>query len=221
MGDVDSRALYAAYHGNYKIPSLPISWRNADHVLYLSHSLSTVTMLLHSLIAVLLKLLLLLLTRSPASAGTTTVVGNSCGTDQNPYCAGNSVLEQLCCPYPNVCYWQNRNGDPGCCPAGQWCDGSYPYYSPTHNPTTIWVTTPTSTCTTTTPNVITTTTWNSCQQCVTVTSGVVPVTTVTQGQPQTTANGVIIVNSTAISVAVSVWTPLIGVLLAVMCNVAG
>merc|ERR1712000_480717 len=105
-----------------------------DHVLYLSHSLSTVTMLLHSLIAVLLKLLLLLLTRSPASAGTTTVVGNSCGTDQNPYCAGNSVLEQLCCPYPNVCYWQNRNGDPGCCPAGQWCDGSYPTHLRTIQP---------------------------------------------------------------------------------------
>ncbi len=78
---------------------------------------------------------------------------NGCGTDQNPYCAGNSVLEQLCCPYPNVCYWQNRDGEPGCCPAGQVCDGSSPYYPPTTpvptttvHPSTITITpTPTPT----------------------------------------------------------------------------
>lgn len=50
-----------------------------------------------------------------------TLVEAQCNTDQNPYCAGNDQFEQLCCPYPNVCYWQNRNGDPGCCPAGQAC----------------------------------------------------------------------------------------------------
>ena len=50
-----------------------------------------------------------------------TFVEAQCNTDQNPYCAGNDQFEQLCCPYPNVCYWQNRNGDPGCCPAGQAC----------------------------------------------------------------------------------------------------
>ncbi|EXJ55105.1 hypothetical protein A1O7_08030 [Cladophialophora yegresii CBS 114405] len=59
---------------------------------------------------------------------------NSCGTDQNPYCAGNSIFEQLCCPYPNVCYWQNRDGTPGCCPAGQVCDGSSPYSPSTPKP---------------------------------------------------------------------------------------
>ncbi|KIY01957.1 uncharacterized protein Z520_02095 [Fonsecaea multimorphosa CBS 102226] len=63
------------------------------------------------------------------------VAQNSCGTDQNPYCAGDSTFEQLCCPYPDVCYWQNRNGDPGCCPAGQVCDGSSPYYTSTLQPT--------------------------------------------------------------------------------------
>ena len=26
----------------------------------------------------------------------------SCNTDQNPYCAGNSEFEALCCPYPSV-----------------------------------------------------------------------------------------------------------------------
>ena len=49
------------------------------------------------------------------------LVHAQCNTDQNPYCRGNDQLEQLCCPYPNVCYWQNRNGDPGCCAAGQVC----------------------------------------------------------------------------------------------------
>ena len=65
------------------------------------------------------------------------VCQNSCGTDQNPYCKGNSVFEQICCPYPNVCYWQNRDGTPGCCPAGQVCDGSSPYSpsTPTLGPT--------------------------------------------------------------------------------------
>ncbi|KIW99764.1 uncharacterized protein Z518_10692 [Rhinocladiella mackenziei CBS 650.93] len=80
----------------------------------------------------------------------TSVSQNSCGTDQNPYCAGNDVFEQLCCPYPNVCYWQNRDGAPGCCPAGQVCDGDTPYYTPvsTLQPTTITASptpTPTST----------------------------------------------------------------------------
>ncbi|OAP65046.1 hypothetical protein AYL99_01018 [Fonsecaea erecta] len=63
------------------------------------------------------------------------LAANSCGTDQNPYCAGDSTFEQICCPYPNVCYWQNRNGQPGCCPAGQVCDGSSPYYPSTPQPT--------------------------------------------------------------------------------------
>ncbi|KPI38514.1 uncharacterized protein AB675_4174 [Cyphellophora attinorum] len=44
-----------------------------------------------------------------------------CNTDQNPYCAGNNQFEQLCCPYPNVCYWADRQGTPACCPAGTVC----------------------------------------------------------------------------------------------------
>lgn len=44
-----------------------------------------------------------------------------CNTNQNPYCQGNGQFEQICCTYPNVCYWSNRNGDPACCPAGTDC----------------------------------------------------------------------------------------------------
>ena len=62
------------------------------------------------------------------------LVEAQCNTDQNPYCAGNAQFEQLCCPYPNVCYWQNRNGDPGCCPAGQACNGGGGGYVPQPNP---------------------------------------------------------------------------------------
>lgn len=44
-----------------------------------------------------------------------------CNTNQNPYCAGQPQFERLCCQYPAVCYWSNRNGDPACCAAGQDC----------------------------------------------------------------------------------------------------
>jgi hypothetical protein len=53
----------------------------------------------------------------------------SCNTDQNPYCRGNDELEQLCCPYPNVCYWQ-RGRIPSCCAAGQVCLGEGGYITP-------------------------------------------------------------------------------------------
>src|SRR5256885_16820768 len=49
--------------------------------------------------------------------------GQSCNTDQNPYCAGNSQFEQLCCPYPAVCYWADRYGAAGCCQPGSICTG--------------------------------------------------------------------------------------------------
>jgi hypothetical protein len=49
------------------------------------------------------------------------LVHAQCNTDQNPYCRGNAQLEALCCPYPNVCYWSNRNGDPACCAYGEVC----------------------------------------------------------------------------------------------------
>lgn len=47
-----------------------------------------------------------------------------CNTNQNPYCAGNNQFEQLCCTYPNICYWSNRNGVPACCQAGSDCRGN-------------------------------------------------------------------------------------------------
>jgi hypothetical protein len=48
----------------------------------------------------------------------------SCNTNQNPYCAGNSVFELLCCPYPAVCYYANRYGAVACCQAGSICQGT-------------------------------------------------------------------------------------------------
>ncbi|RMZ85636.1 hypothetical protein DV737_g581, partial [Chaetothyriales sp. CBS 132003] len=51
----------------------------------------------------------------------TLVSSEGCNTDQNPYCKGNKQFEQLCCPYPDVCYWADRAGTPACCPAGQSC----------------------------------------------------------------------------------------------------
>lgn len=51
-------------------------------------------------------------------AGFTTA---QCNTNQNPHCAGEPQFEKLCCQYPAVCYWSNRNGVPACCAAGQDC----------------------------------------------------------------------------------------------------
>lgn len=48
----------------------------------------------------------------------------ACNTNSNPYCRGVAQFEALCCPYPNVCYWSNRNGQPACCPAGQNCQAN-------------------------------------------------------------------------------------------------
>lgn len=51
------------------------------------------------------------------------VVNAQCNTDQNPYCAGNSQFEQICCTYPDICYWSNRDGTPACCQSGSDCRG--------------------------------------------------------------------------------------------------
>jgi len=51
------------------------------------------------------------------------VDGQNCNTNLNPYCA-NEVFQQLCCPYPNRCFYANRYGAVGCCPYGQDCQGS-------------------------------------------------------------------------------------------------
>lgn len=74
----------------------------------------------HQLLTTLCAFALLL---APASA--------QCNTDQNPYCRGNNEFEQLCCPYPSVCYWADRQGTPACCAAGQVClDGGGGYVTP-------------------------------------------------------------------------------------------
>lgn len=130
-----------------------------------------------------------------------------CGTDQNPYCAGNDLFEQICCSYPNVCYWANRDGQPACCPYGQVCDGIAPYSTRTTiiapttitsiHPTTITTVPPVSTITsyvsgggvvvvtaTNPPKTITSTINGWCQggACSTVTSEVVGVySTITSG----------------------------------------
>lgn len=166
------------------------------------------------------------------------VAQSSCGTDQNPYCAGNDILEQLCCPYPNVCYWQDRDGQPGCCPAGQVCGGVSPYYpttpqptpTPTVNPTTITLTrTPTTVTTnpgggggviiitTTSPKGITTTDNGHCGgACSTVTSYVggaySTVTSGVVGIYSTVTSGVVGVYSTVTSEAGEVFATVSGVL---------
>jgi hypothetical protein len=185
-------------------------------------------MLVSSVCAVVLTLL-----APRVLCSSTVTVANNCGTNQNPYCKGNSVLEQLCCPYPNVCYWENRNGDAACCPAGQVCDGSYPYYTPTTyistTPyTTTTTTTPTTWTTTQTGPITITTTENGCQECVTVTSAAGGVyttvtsaagqayTTVTSaaGQAYSTINGVIVVNPAPRSSVVTLLSDIMAALFA-------
>ena len=49
------------------------------------------------------------------------VLSQACvATSQNPYC-DPSFANIICCPAPNVCYWVNRQGTPGCCAQGQVC----------------------------------------------------------------------------------------------------
>lgn len=81
-------------------------------------------------------------------------VQGQCNTDQNPYCRGNDDFEAICCTYPNVCYWADREGTPACCPAGSVCinrDGFQvtpqaqyttvePAPAPAPEPTTIYTT---------------------------------------------------------------------------------
>jgi hypothetical protein len=67
------------------------------------------------------------------------VTGQQCDTGSNPYCRGNSeFVDNLCCNYPNVCYWADRQGTPACCPAGQWClDGQGQQVTPQAQYTTV------------------------------------------------------------------------------------
>jgi hypothetical protein len=49
------------------------------------------------------------------------VLSQACAaTSQNPRC-DPSFSNLICCPYPNVCYWADRQKTPGCCPQGQVC----------------------------------------------------------------------------------------------------
>ena len=205
-----------------KTPAFPISQLFTHILLWLSQRLSVASMVFFSVVVVVLTLLAAWI--APVEAG------NSCGTDQNPSCKGNSVLEAICCPYPNVCYWQN-NGSPGCCAYGQSCDGSSPNTTPTT--TTTCTTTPTTTwgycngCATTTNycnECATTTTY--CNECATttVTSQVVPVyTTVTQNAAQayTTVNGVIYVNAAPKSEFSTILTAMMAAMSALVCNIFG
>lgn len=45
----------------------------------------------------------------------------SCNTQNNPTCGKDKRFDALCCPYPNICYWANRQQQAACCPAGQTC----------------------------------------------------------------------------------------------------
>lgn len=46
---------------------------------------------------------------------------SNCNTQDNPTCGKDKRFDALCCPYPNICYWANRQQEAACCPAGQTC----------------------------------------------------------------------------------------------------
>lgn len=51
----------------------------------------------------------------------TSVLSQACAaTSENPYC-DPSFANLICCPAPDVCYWADRQGTPGCCAQGQVC----------------------------------------------------------------------------------------------------
>jgi hypothetical protein len=51
----------------------------------------------------------------------TSVLSQACAeTGQNPHC-DPSFANLICCPYPNVCYWADRQKTPGCCAQGSVC----------------------------------------------------------------------------------------------------
>lgn len=61
----------------------------------------------------------------------TSVLSQACvETSQNPHC-DPSFANLICCPYPNVCYWADRQGTPACCAYGQVCGvGNGVYITP-------------------------------------------------------------------------------------------
>ncbi|KAK5060215.1 hypothetical protein LTR84_010100 [Exophiala bonariae] len=136
-----------------------------------------------------------------------------CGTDQNPYCAGDALFEQLCCSYPNVCYWANRDGQPACCPYGQVCDGLAPYSTRTTFITPITITSTRPTTITTAPPRSTITSYVSGGGVVVVTVTNPPPTVTSfisgwcqNGPCQTVTSGVVGVYSTITSGVVGVYS---------------
>jgi hypothetical protein len=126
-----------------------------------------------------------------------------CNTDQNPYCAGNSKFEQLCCSYPAVCYYSDRYGGVACCQPGQKCYGNGVTITPTLIPVstlatmqtiqTAQPTQPTQTIQTIQTTQAVQTTQNGGYSTITVTGGI-PATTVATAIGYTTTAGVIIAN---------------------------
>jgi hypothetical protein len=111
-----------------------------------------------------------------------------CNTNQNPHCAGNSKFEQLCCPYPAVCYYANRYGGVACCQPGQQCYGD----GITIAPTLILASTPAPAQTVQSTQMIQPT-QNGGYSTITVTGGI-PAATVGTAIGYTTTAGVIVAN---------------------------
>ena len=121
------------------------------------------------------------------------VLGQTCNTDQNPYCAGNSKFEELCCPYPAVCYWADRYGAIGCCQPGQICTADGATIAPTLYGTYTTYATPTASTLIQLSTQGLGTTGNIGYSTITVTGGVAEPTAATAVR-YTTTGGVIIVN---------------------------
>ncbi|KAL9106535.1 MAG: hypothetical protein Q9227_008450 [Pyrenula ochraceoflavens] len=54
-------------------------------------------------------------------SATSPALSQQCNTADNPTCGHEKAFDALCCPYPNICYWANRQKQAACCPAGQTC----------------------------------------------------------------------------------------------------
>ena len=114
-----------------------------------------------------------------------------CNTNQNPHCAGNSKFEQLCCPYPAVCYYSNRYGGVGCCQPGQKCYGNGITITPTLIPVSTLA--PAQTMQSTQMIQTIQPTQNGGYSTITVTGGI-PAATVATAIGYTTTAGVIMAN---------------------------
>ena len=131
---------------------------------------------------------------------------SQCNTSDNPTCGKDKRFDALCCPYPNICYWADRQQNAACCPAGQTCltggQGGEPVSTITPvikttlstiaqpESTTTYVQSPVTRTTAVIPVNPPTTTISTIQQSITTTTSPVPTTTptttvVTGGGPAT------------------------------------